>query len=414
MPRTEFYKRGISPEKTRFYHAINTQERFRMKNCKELLAENQAWIEDIFAKIDAKMSKVTLRSSNKLVDGVDENGVHREIFSYGWTSGFWGGLNYLLYSYTKNEDYLKTAKNCEVLMDDALRNHFEKLHHDVGFQWHICSGAGYRLTGDLASKARNFYAATMLSSRYVPSGKFIRAWNGTWSGLETGGLTIIDCLMNIPLLYWASREFGDDRFKQIAMAHADMALRDHLRPDGSVNHIVEHDRETGEMIKAYGGQGYGEGSSWSRGQSWAVYGLALSYIHTGEVRYLDGAKRVAHYFIANCCDDWLPRCDFRAPSEPVYYDATAGACTACGLIEIAKAVGENEGGIYMNAAINILKAMAEKFLNLDPERDDLLDYGTSSYPTCGRAVKLHENITYGDYFYVEAILKLLGSDFLAW
>ena len=384
-----------------------------MKNCKELLAENKQWIEDTFAAIDKKMSVVTLRSKDKLVDGVDADGVHRKVGATAWTSGFWGGLNYLLYNYTKNEDYLTTAKNCEVLMDEGFKN-FTKLHHDVGFQWHICSGAGYRITGDEASRIRNFYAATMLSSRFVLSGGFIRAWNGTWRGLETGGLTIIDCLMNIPLLYWASREFNDDRFKQIAMSHADMALRDHLRPDGSVNHIVEHDRATGEAIATFGGQGSCEGSSWSRGQSWAVYGLVLSYIHTGEVRYLDGAKRVANYFIANCCDDWLPRVDFRAPSEPVYYDATAGACTACGLIEIAKAVGEHEGGMYMNAAINILKAMGEKFLNLDPATDDLLGYGTSSYPIGDGKVKLHENITYGDYFYVEAILKLLGSDFIPW
>ncbi len=384
-----------------------------MKNCKELLAENRAWIEDMFAKIDAKMSKVTLRSANQLVDGVDAEGRHRKIGATAWTSGFWGGLNYLLYNWTKNEDYLTTARNCERLMDEGLKN-FARLHHDVGFQWHICSGASYRLTGDESSKIRNFYAATMLSSRFIPSGGFIRAWNGTWRELPTDGLTIIDCLMNIPLLYWASREFGDDRFKQIAMSHADMALRDHVRPDGSVNHIVEHDRATGEMIKSYGGQGYCDGSSWSRGQAWAVYGLVLSYIHTGEQRYLDGAKKVAHYFIANCCDDWLPRVDFRAPSEPVYYDATAGACTACGLIEIAKAVGEHEGGMYMNAAINILKAMGEKFVDLDPETDALLGYGTSSYPIGDAKVKLHENITYGDYFYVEAMLKLMGSDFIPW
>lgn len=384
-----------------------------MKNVKELLAENKAWIEETFKKIDAKMSKVTLRSANKLVDGVDENGRHKSIGPTNWVAGFWGGLNQLLYNYTKNEDYLTTAKNTELLMDEGLKM-FDRLHHDVGFMWHILSVANYRITGDEASRTRGLYAATTLASRYVLSGGFIRAWNGTWNGLDTMGVTIIDCLMNLPLLYWASKEKNDDRFKQIAMSHADMVLRDHLRPDGSVNHIVIHDRETGEMIDSHGGQGYGHGSSWSRGQSWAVYGLTISYLHTGEQRYLDGAKRVANYFIANCCDDWLPRSDFRAPSEPVVYDSTAGACTACGLIELAKALPENEGGMYMNAAINMLKAMDKKFVNYDPERDDLLGYGTSSYPLEGKTVKLEENIIYGDYFYTEAILKLLGSDFMAW
>ena len=388
-----------------------------MKNCKELLAENKQWLDDLFAKIDAKMSKVTLRSANQLVDGVDENGKHQKIGATAWTSGFWGGLNYMLYNYTKNEDYLTTAKNCEVLMDAAFSPAgYPRLHHDVGFQWHICSAAGYRITGDEQSKYRALIASNMLASRYIPSAKLIRSWNGKWRGLETTGLTIIDCLMNLPLLYWATETIGDDRFKQVAMDHADMAMRDHLRPDGSINHIVEHDRSTGEMIRTYGGQGYCEGSSWSRGQSWGVYGFILSYIHTGEERYLNAAKRVAHYFIANVCDDWLPRVDFRAPSEPVYYDATAGACTACGLIEIAKAVGEHEGGMYMNAAINILKAMAEKFLDLNPETDGLLGFGTSSYPVDGPVAKLHTNITYGDFFYIEAILKLLSGEdnFLPW
>ncbi len=384
-----------------------------MKNVKELLAENKAWIEETFKKIDAKMSKVTLRSANKLVDGVDENGRHNSIGPTNWVAGFWGGLNHLLYSYTKNEDYLTTAKNTELLMDEGLKT-FDRLHHDVGFMWHILSVANYRLHGDAASRIRGLYAATTLASRYVLSGGFIRAWSTPWNGLDTTGVTIIDCLMNLPLLYWASEELGDDRFKQIAMSHADMVLRDHLRPDGSVNHIVIHDRATGEMIDSHGGQGYGHGSSWSRGQSWAVYGLTISYLHTGEKRYLDGAKRVANYFIANSCDDWLPRSDFRAPSEPVVYDSTAGACTACGFIELAKALPENEGGMYMNAAINMLKAMDKKFVNYDPERDDLLGYGTSSYPLEGKKVKLETNIIYGDYYYTEAILKLLGSDFMPW
>ena len=137
-----------------------------MKNYNQILEENRAWAEGVFAKIDAKMREVTLRSRDKLADGVDANGVHVSRKPNGWTSGFWGGLNYLLYEYTKNEEYLKTAKRSEELMDEALYN-FERLHHDVGFMWHIMSGAGYRITGDRNSKVRNFFAATTLASRYV-------------------------------------------------------------------------------------------------------------------------------------------------------------------------------------------------------------------------------------------------------
>jgi len=363
-------------------------------------------------KIDAKMQHVTLRSRNKLPDGVDENGIHIEKTPTWWVNGFWGGLNWLLYHHTGNEEYLKTAKRSEELLDKGLAMN-SVIHHDVGFMWHLTSGASYRLTGDEDSKRRSLFAASTLFSRFVLDGGFIRAWNSAGSD----NWTIVDTMMNLPILYWASDVIKDDRFTRIAKAHADMALIDHIRPDGSVVHIAEHDRETGEVVKTYGGQGIREGSSWSRGQAWALYGFALSYLHTGEERYLDGAKRVANYFIANCCDDWLPRVDFRAPSEPVYYDSTAGACAACGLIELAKLLPEDEGGMYMNAAVNILRAMGDKFMNFDPATDDMLGYGTVRYPAPGLDFSkcgVHVSIMYGDFFYTEAVLKLLESDFNPW
>ena len=385
-----------------------------MKNCKELLEENIEWVKSTFSKIDAKMSKVTLRSRDKLADGVDSEGRHKSTVPHGWTAGFWGALNCLLYKQTGNEDYLLTAKRSEELMDKALVD-FDKLHHDVGFMWHILSGSLYKLTGDKASRNRDMFAAATLASRFVYDGDFIRAWNGSWAGNEVSDWSIIDCMMNLPTLYFASEQTGDDRFKQIAVRHADMAMRDHLRPDGSIAHIVEHDRATATVRCTHGGQGYAVGTCWSRGQAWGLYGFIISYIHTGDERYLIAAKKVAHYFISNCCDDWLPRVDFRAPSTPVYYDATAGACAACGLIEIAKAVGENEGGMYMNAAINILRAMDEKFMDYNPDTDNMLGYGTILYPNKPEQMNVvHISIIYGDMFYTEALLKLMGSDFFIW
>ena len=389
-----------------------------MKNYKEILNENIEWARETFAKVDEKMARVTLRSRDKLADGVDADGVHRSRDPRNWTSGFWGGLNVLLYNYTKNEEYLKTARRSEEMMDEALMD-FKSLYHDVGFMWHILSGALYRVTGDEKSMNRNLHMAANLFSRFVryeeAPGGFIRAWNAAWQGLDVENFSIIDCLMNLPILYWASDVIGDDRFRRIAMDHADMALTDHLRYDGSVAHIVQHDRDSGEVVCTYGGQGCAVGSSWSRGQAWGLYGFTLSYIHTKEERYLDAAKQIANYFIANCSDDWLPRVDFRAPSEPVMYDTTAGLCAACGMIELAKALPENEGGMYMHGAINILKAIEKNFADYNPDRDDLITHGTVLYPVKpGQESGVHISIIYADYFFTEALLKLLGDEFLPW
>ena len=386
-----------------------------MKNYKTLLAEAQPWIEETFRKMDKKLSVMTVRSRDKLADGVGADGFHKEKELPWWTCGFWGGLNHLMYIRTGNEDYLKTARRSEERLDAAFHM-VDELHHDVGFMWHILSGVNARLYGDKESRNRNLLVASYLSSRFILGGNFIRVWNNPKYGHTVENWTIIDCMLNLPLLYWASEEIGDDRFKRIAMAHADSTLKCHIRPDGSVVHIVEHDRESGECVATYGGQGCAEGSSWSRGQSWGVYGFVLSYLHTKEERYLDAAKRVANYFIANCCDDWLPRVDFRASAEPVMYDASAGACAACGMIELAKILPENEGGMYMHAALRILQAMTEKFVDFDPNNDTLLGYSTARFPVNGdwKWAEVHTSLIYGDYFYTEAMCKLSGMDFLPW
>jgi unsaturated chondroitin disaccharide hydrolase len=392
-----------------------------MKTCNEIFSENREWAKGVFERIDAKMSHVTLRSRSKLPDGVDENGIHVCRDVTWWTNGFWGGLNWLLYNATGKEDYKLTALESEKLLDAAFLD-FDNLHHDVGFMWHILSGASYRLTGDKKSRTRSLYAASILASRHVLGGGFIRAWNGDSKFYsDTANLTIIDTMMNLPLLYWASRETGDDRFSRVAMSHADNTLRTHIRPDGSVAHIVIHDRESGDKLDECGGQGYAVGSSWTRGQGWAIYGFAISYIHTGEARYLDAARRVADYFISELSDDHLVPLDFRAPKEPSYYDTTASAIAACGMLEIAKLLPDGEGAVYAECAVKLLRAMEEHFVSYDPGRDDMVRYGSVRYPSLDidadgstLAKIIHVSIIYGDFFFIEAILKLLGSDFNPW
>ena len=366
------------------------------------------WVDEIWEKADKKLSAAAPRTMGKLpytpVNGVYDNKCETE--PCWWTNGFFSGLMWLMYVDTKKEIYRETAEDGEQLLDKALEA-YDGLHHDVGFMWNITSGVNYRLFGGKKSKLRTVTAANILSARYNEKGKFIRAWNG-----DCHGWAIIDCMMNIPLLYWASREFNDPRYTFIAENHAYTTMKNHIRPDGSVNHILVYDHLNGEgIIENKYGQGYAVGSSWSRGQAWALYGFILSYIHTQKQEYLDTAKSVAHYFIANVCDDWLPKCDFRSPFEPVIYDSTAGAIAACGLIEIAKNAPEFEQKMYLDAAINLIKAMESKFCSWDISKDSILDMGTEAYhKDTGR----HIPIIYGDYYFIEALYKLRGNDLLFW
>jgi unsaturated chondroitin disaccharide hydrolase len=209
-------------------------------------------------------------------------------------------------------------------------------------------------------------------------------------------------MMNIPLLFFAFEETGYRRYKEVAIAHADKTLENFIRSDGSVDHIVVYDQETGEKLESLGGQGYGVGSSWSRGQSWAINGFAQAYKHTNDQRYLDAAKKVAHYFIACISDtEYIPLVDFRSPKEPMYIDTTAGAIAASGLIDIAQMVSIQEKDLYLNAATNILKALVDKELDLTLDTDNLLRNGSESY--WGNK---HMSIIYGDYYLMEAVLKL--------
>lgn len=383
---------------------------------KTIIEQNKEWLDNVWAKTDSKLRGVAIRSREKL-PFVSVNGVHDDKKgTTSWVSGFLGGMMWLMYEATGNEVYRTTAERSEELLDMALRQ-VKLLHHDVGFMWHLTSGAHYRLTGNESACARNYLAAAMLFSRYNVEGEYIQAWNIGWKECpDCSGVTIMDTLMNLPLLYWASEEIGNDRFEKVGMRHMDMALRDHIRPDGTVNHIVEHELNKPIVKRVMAGQGYSETSCWSRGLAWAVYGSIISYIHTGKQDYLAAAIKTADRFIVEVKKtNYLPLVDFDAPATPVYYDSTAGVCAACGMLEIAKYVSDEEAKRYTLEAINILKACDEHWCNYEDDEDGLVTMGTVSYPLTEASKRmLHIPIIWGDFFFVEALCKLKGRDFLIW
>lgn len=265
-----------------------------------------------------------------------------------------------------------------------------------------------RLTGDADARRRGLHAAQLLAGRFNPAG-YIRAWNDFPDpDTDTRGWAIIDCLFNIPLLYWASEETKDPRFKKIAMTHADTVAANFVREDGSVRHIVQFDPETGAFVRDYGGQGYAQGSSWTRGQTWALYGFVMSYKHTGAVRYLAMAQKVAEYFIAHIPADGRIPVDFCQPAEPKYYDDIAAAVAACGLIELASLVPDRQDE-YLTPALKMLHALDDT-ADWDESRDGYLQYCSADY----HGKEHNVNFTYGDYYFYEALLKLTGDEIYLW
>ena len=404
-------------------------------------SEDLQWVNDTLKKIEEKMVPVTERNRNKIPYTTDESGRFddrsdkKEICW--WTNGFWGGEMWQLYKLTGNEMFKEEAIQVEEKLDAAFLN-YNGMDHDAGFRWLPTAVINYKLNKGEEAKNRGLLAAASLAGRFNLNGNFIRAWNDWGDGRDTTGWAIIDCMMNLPLLYWASDVLADPRFKKIAMAHADTAMKNFIREDGSVRHIVGFDPFTGKFDREYGGQGYGEGSSWTRGQSWAVYGFALSYIHTGEKKYLETAIKVADYVLSEMPETFLVPIDYRQPKTDDLEDSTAAAITAGGLIEIAKSLlgqyanncSETESAKdnnvattrnyehfevseddkdraqkYLAAAVRLLKALDSHSCDYTLDRDNLLTRGSVDYHGNGH----HIAIIYGDYYYIEALMKLNES-----
>ncbi len=380
---------------------------------------NQEWVGEALEKVREKMQWVSEKNRDKIpyTTGADGSYDDRSDESRGWgmddglnwwTNGFWGGIMWLLYQDTGEERYQEIAGISERKLEKCFDQYYG-LHHDVGFMYLPTAVADYRLTGNEEGRRIGMHAANLLAGRFNPVGKFIRAWNQNEDN-DTRGWAIIDCLLNLSLLYWASEESGDPRFRQIAMMHADTVLANFVRPDGSVCHIVEFDPESGRMVKSYGGQGYGEGSSWTRGQGWAVYGFANSYTHTGKKEYLEAARKVADYCIANLPESGIIPVDFKQPPEPAWEDSCAACVIACGLLEVARHLSDSEKEKYENAAVKILRAIAENRADWTENCDAIVQNCTGAY----HSPEHHFTMVYADYYFIEGLYKLSGIGRLLW
>jgi len=307
---------------------------------------------------------------------------------------------WIMYDMTGKQRYKDAAWDYDEVLEQWFVKSTEELHHDVGFQFLSTAIIKHKITGDPDGLRRGLEAANFLAGRYNPAGRFIRAWNA-----DKHGWAIIDCMVNISLLFWASKVTGDPRYKHIAVAHAETTMEYGVREDGSTRHILSFDPESGAFLESFGGQGYSPESCWSRGASWGLYGFIHTYRSTGDQRFLNTAKRIAHYFIAGLPDDHVPYWDFRVDStEEQPRDSSAAAIAASGLLEIADVVPAGEKQLYFGAAQRILRSLNENYAAWElPEHEAILLHGTGSGTSF-----IDVSLVYGDYYFVEAAAKLNG------
>ncbi|WP_320128518.1 glycoside hydrolase family 88 protein [uncultured Sphaerochaeta sp.] len=364
---------------------------------------------EIYDKVTQKAEAECIRLGDK-IPYIPKEGVYQEDMGTTdiawWTNGFWPGMLWQLYHATKNNLYREAAEGVENRLDLALEQ-FEELHHDVGFMWLGSSVSDWRLTGNPISKRRGLHAATLLAGRFNIRGSYIRSWND-----DKVGWVIVDSLMNLGILYWASEVTGDPRFRFIAEAHADTVLKNIVNTDYSCAHIAVLNPENGNLETTLGGQGYQQGSAWSRGQSWALYGFILSYVHTKKESYLEVARNIGRYFISEVeKTGYVPVIDFKAPLEPKRDDTTAALCAVCGMLELAKQTQGTEAQYWQENAEKILLASCDKWADYNPCTDGILGGGTVAYHN---PEYQQVPIIYGDYFLIEALVRLEGKDFLLW
>lgn len=337
-----------------------------------------------------------------------------------WTCGFWPGEIWLAYEHTKDPKFMKAASEAVNSFLYRIENKIEVDHHDMGFLYSPSCVAAYKLTGSDKGKIAAIMAADQLVSRFQPKGNFIQAW-GAMDASENYRY-IIDCLLNVPLLYWASNTTGDERYAKIARLHTHTCMTNSIRENGSTYHTVFMNSETGLPSHGATCQGYKDDSVWARGQAWGVYGAALSYSYEHSAEYLDAFKRVLAFYLSHLEVDLIPYWDMvftgdSGQTEP--RDSSSACIVACGLLEMAKYVDVNLASEYKALAAQMLKSLVDFYAVKRPAPigTGIVLHGTyskkSPYNTC-TPEGVDECVSWGDYFYMEALTRFTKDWEMYW
>lgn len=390
-------------------------------NCSTKTEKND-FIEDNFSFANKQMRQMLIvlgDSSVKLPKTIsDENDELKCVTIHDWTSGFFPGTLWYLYEYTK-DDFWRTSALKYTHLLEPIQNYTD--HHDIGFMMYSSYGNAYRLTGNRDYESILLNSAKSLSTRYFSVPKTIRSWDHkkSWNGNEWHCPVIIDNLMNLELLFFASKLTNDSSFYKIAVNHADNTMKNHVRDDYSCYHVVDYDTISGKVIDRATFQGYSDNSAWARGQSWAVYGFTVMYRETKDSKYLDVARKMADFYLnhPNLPEDKVPYWDLNIEEDgfiPAWTytderkakvklkDTSAAAVMASALMELSSYVGK-EGIVYYNSGEQMIKSLSDKYRNaIDSGNYFILDHSVGNFP---RNYEIDVPLNYTDYYYLEALLR---------
>lgn len=338
--------------------------------------------------------RVTPRSINK-------DGSLAMIHPHDWCSGFFPGSLWQMYAYTHDDFWRQQAISNTWLIEESK---WHKGTHDLGFMMNNSFGKAYQLTGERSYKDVVLQSARTLITRYSSKVKSIRSWDHNRDKWKYP--VIIDNLMNLEMLFWATQETGDSIFWKIAVNHANTTMKNHFRPDYSSFHVVDYDPETGEVRARQTAQGYADDSFWSRGQAWGLYGYTMCYRFTKNPAYLQQARHIADFFfgLPNLPEDLIPYWDMKAPGIPnVPHDASAGAIMASALYELCGYVSTEDSKRYRAIADKIVDSLNQHYrAESGTTYGFLLLHSTGHHPA---GSEIDVPLNYADYYYLEALTR---------
>jgi unsaturated chondroitin disaccharide hydrolase len=327
----------------------------------------------------------------------------RLVDRHDWTSGFWPGIEWYLYEYTRDEKWKQRAEQSQKILSPLADS--SAIDHDIGFVMYCSYGNGYRLTHNPAYKSILLRAADTLARLYNPKVGTLLSWPREVPRVDwpLRHNTIMDNIMNLELLFWASKNGGGKNLYDIAVNHATTTMKNQFRPDYSSYHVVVYDTATGKRVKAITHQGYSDSSMWARGQAWAIYGYTMAYRETKDEKFLDFAQKVTDVYLKRLPEDFIPYWDFDDPVLPkAPRDASAACVVASALLELSTFVkDENKAKEYRDKAKAMLKELSEHYQSRDVN-DAFLLHSTGHKPA---GSEVDASIIYADYYYIEALLR---------